>query len=84
MGQITKRAMINRGTFYDHFADKYALFDHIIRKTFLDTLVKHNLTACQFSEKNLRALIAATADYFVYLNAQCPPQERQLRPIAEG
>jgi hypothetical protein len=29
-------------------------------------------------------LIQATCDYFVHLNAQCPPVERQSCPIAEG
>lgn len=84
VGKIAKRAMINRGTFYDHFTDKYALFDHIIRKTFLETLVRHDLQACTFSGENVHRLIEATADYFLYLNAQCPPAERHFRPIAEG
>ena len=84
VGQITKRAMINRGTFYDHFLDKFALFDHIIRKTFIETLKRHDLQACTFTSANLRRLIEATAAYFLYLNTQCPPTERQMRPIAEG
>ena len=83
VGKIAKRAMINRGTFYDHFMDKYALFDHIIRKTFLETLLRHELTTCDFTEENVRGLIVATADYFVYLNAQCPPTERHGKPIDE-
>lgn len=84
VGRIAERAVINRGTFYDHFTDKYALFDHIVRKTFLETLLRHELTTCACTEENVRGLIRATADYFVYLNAQCPPTERHGRPIAEG
>ena len=84
VGQITERAMINRGTFYDHFMDKYALFDHIIRQTFLERLMQYDLQACTFSGENVQRLIEATASYFLYLNVQCPPAEREFRPIAEG
>jgi AcrR family transcriptional regulator len=35
---ITDRATVNRATFYAHFEDKYALFDHIVRETFQQTL----------------------------------------------
>lgn len=84
VGQITKRAGINRGTFYDHFNDKYSLFDHTIRKTFQEKLLQYGLTSCDFTLENMGDLIAATVDYFVYLNEACPPKERQFRPIAEG
>lgn len=84
VGQIAQRARINRGTFYDHFDDKYALFDHIIRKTFQETVSRQGLTACEFTPDNVRGLIAATVEYFLYLNKACPPTERQFRPIAEG
>ncbi|MCB0032977.1 MAG: TetR family transcriptional regulator [Anaerolineales bacterium] len=85
VGEITTRAMINRATFYDHFVDKYALFDHIVRKTFQETIRQHGLEpTCPFSQENLGRLIEATGNYFVYLNSQCPPAERQFRPIAEG
>ncbi|GHO97281.1 TetR/AcrR family transcriptional regulator [Reticulibacter mediterranei] len=32
--EITERANVNRGTFYDHFADKYALLETLIRDEF--------------------------------------------------
>src|SRR5690606_34566865 len=35
---ITERAMVNRGTFYDHFADKQALADYTLRQMFRGVL----------------------------------------------
>lgn len=83
IGEITDRAGLNRATFYGHFFDKYALFSHMVRKTFLETLHEHVQEGAAFSPQNMRALIAAVCSYFVYLNAQCPPSDRQLRPVAE-
>lgn len=80
---ITRRAGINRSTFYAHFFDKYALFSHIVRKTFLQTVEEQLGPEAAFSQENLLALVRAACHYFVYLNSQCPPSDRQLRPVAE-
>jgi len=80
---ITSRAGINRSTFYAHFFDKYALFSHIVRQTFLQTVGEQLSQEAEFSEENLLALMRAVCLYFVYLNSQCPPSDRQLRPVAE-
>ncbi|MCA9971267.1 MAG: TetR/AcrR family transcriptional regulator [Anaerolineales bacterium] len=80
---VTRRAGINRATFYAHFFDKYALFSHIVRKTFLQTLGEYISADAAFSQENLLALVRAVCHYFVYLNSQCPPTDRQLRPVAE-
>lgn len=83
VGEITRRAGINRATFYSHFYDKYALFSHTIRRTFQHTLEQHLPPGAPLSRANVRALVAAVCHYFVYLNSQCPPSDRQLRPVAE-
>lgn len=83
VGDITGRADINRATFYAHFFDKYALFSHIVRKTFLQTLGEHLPDDAEFCWENLLALVHAVCHYFVFLNSQCPPSDRQLRPVAE-
>lgn len=81
---VTARAGINRATFYAHFFDKYALFSHIVRQTFLQTLAEYVPAGVAYSPENLQALVRAVCHYFVYLNSQCPPADRQLRPVAEG
>ena len=66
----------------DNF-DKYALFSHVVRKTFLQTLREHLPADAAYSPENVQALVRAVCHYFVYLNSQCPPSDRQLRPVAE-
>lgn len=83
VGEITKRAKINRATFYSHFFDKYALFSHVVRKTFLQTLQEYLPADAAYSPENIKALVLAVCHYFVYLNSECPPSDRQLRPVAE-
>ena len=83
VGDIANRAGINRATFYSHFFDKYALFSHVVRKTFLLTLREHLPADAAYSPENVQALVRAVCHYFVYLNSQCPPSDRQLRPVAE-
>lgn len=83
VGEITRRAGINRATFYSHFYDKYALFSNTVRKTFQRTLNQYLPTGAQLSPTNMQALVAAVCHYFVYLNSQCPPSDRELRPVAE-
>lgn len=83
VGDITKRAEINRATFYSHYFDKYALFSHVVRKTFLQTLREYLPVDAAYSPENVKALVLAVCHYFVYLNSECPPSDRQLRPVAE-
>lgn len=83
VGEITRRAGINRATFYSHFYDKYALFSFTVRRTFQRTLDQHLPPGALLNRANVHALVAAVCQYFAYLNSQCPPSDRQLRPVAE-
>ena len=81
---ITIAANINRSTFYAHFTDKFDLFNHIIRKTFRQTLSSYIPEGTPYAIALIPKLVQATFDYFVFLNSQCPPEERLLRPVAES
>lgn len=80
---ITDRATINRSTFYAHFDDKYMLFDHIIRQTFMQTIKSKVPLSAEFSMNNLRSLIIAVCDYLTQLNRQFCPTDLQLKPVIE-
>lgn len=80
---ITDGATINRSTFYAHFDDKYMLFDHIIRQTFMQSIKSKVPLSAEFSLKNLRSLIIAVCDYLTQLNRQCLPTGLQFKPVIE-
>jgi AcrR family transcriptional regulator len=71
--EITERANVHRGTFYAHFADKYALLEAIIREEFRDVLTSILPSEPQWGRKTLHLLIETTLDYFKSMYRQCPP-----------
>jgi AcrR family transcriptional regulator len=59
---IVDRAQVNRGTFYTHFVDKYALLDVVIRAGFQDHLATMLPPAPTWNKATLRLLIRAVLD----------------------
>ena len=80
---ITARAEINRATFYAHFQDKYALLDHSNRQAFQEELEKRTLSACHYSEENLKAVIVTVCEFIAGASLGCRPAENQFEPLLE-
>ncbi|MEO8609419.1 MAG: TetR family transcriptional regulator [Chloroflexota bacterium] len=78
---ITDRANISRGTFYAHFADKYALIDLIMREDFQRTVSTLSLES-GWNKTTLQTLIQIILDYFktVY---QRHHREHDIAPLIE-
>jgi AcrR family transcriptional regulator len=68
---ITRRAGVNRATFYAHFADKYALLDHTIREGFRAEIDQRMLNACHYTLENLHALIVAVCEFVRSSRSHC-------------
>ncbi len=81
---IARRAEINRATFYAHFPDKYALLQYSIRHAFADELQKRTLSACHYSEENLRALVMTVCDFVAQSGQQCKSGSGQFHALVEG
>lgn len=80
---IADRATVNRATFYAHFEDKFALFDHVIHETFKKTLKSKLTDSCKFSLDNLKLLILAVCEYLAHLNGHCTAADKEFRPFIE-
>ncbi len=61
---ITDRANVNRGTFYLHFTDKYALMDATIREDLQHLWSRSLPTNASWNKSTLRLLIRTLLDYF--------------------
>ena len=61
--EITERANVNRGTFYAHFADKYALLNMISREEFRHLLEGKLPPDPQWERRTLQLLIQAVLDH---------------------
>ena len=74
--EITDRAMINRATFYDHFADKYELFDYCIKMMFQEHLEKTISDTNRLTYNNLNDLTLSLLSFLSQFNRHCSPSER--------
>ncbi len=61
---IAQRANVNRGTFYLHFADKYALLNTVTREQFRLYLASQLPPVVQWNRQTLPLLIQAVLDNF--------------------
>ena len=69
---LAERATVNRVTFYDHFDDKYALFDSLIGESFRELLLARlaeGKGCCR--DKVLCPLFLALCDYLAKLDSCC-------------
>lgn len=80
---ISRRATVNRATFYAHFADKYALGNDIMRQDF-DVLMKGRLTgSIEDPHQYLRSLLLAVTDHWAALNTHCKKSFRLFESLVE-
>ena len=86
--QIAEGAIVNRGTFYAHFDDKFDLLEYMVKDSFQKMLDVRMASRETFSIENLRLLTLATCEFLARFSDKygpChgkdhPPIERQLQP----
>lgn len=71
---IAERAMVNRATFYDHFIDKYALFEHGMRTWFQQTLHSKLPADFGYCPSNLGLLIETLGEFLAQVEDHCRPR----------
>jgi AcrR family transcriptional regulator len=75
---ITVRAQLNRGTFYDHFIDKVDLLDYIIRDVFNRTLEERLAQSTTFHIGNIQLLIVTLCEMIQRLHEGCVPSDQEI------
>jgi AcrR family transcriptional regulator len=74
---ITDAATLNRATFYDHYTDKFALFDAMVAGDFLELLKKRNIRFDGTCSSAIEAIVLAICDYLKEIHTsekQCANQ----------
>src|SRR6266700_5592518 len=71
--EITERANVNRGTFYAHFSDKYALLEALIREEFQHRVINTFPPISQRDRRTLHVLIQTVLEDFKSVYRQCHP-----------
>ncbi len=83
---ITDTATLNRATFYDHYTDKYALFEAMIGGGFHQLLQDRNISFRESSPEALQSIIQAVCDYYIETHAdssECS-RHRSTGPLMES
>jgi AcrR family transcriptional regulator len=80
---VAERAEVNRGTFYAHFADKYALLEQVVGESFQDALLQRVPRGAPFTAENLELLTVAVLGFLGEFSSHCRPSDRTLTPLIE-
>jgi AcrR family transcriptional regulator len=80
--EITEAATVNRATFYDHYTDKFALFNAMIACDFHQSLAKRDIHFDGKCSSGLAAIILAVCDY-LSLHRACARQG-SFGPLIDG
>lgn len=81
---LTKKALINRATFYAHFPDKYALLDHTVNMLFRTEIEKRTLDGCRYSSENLKVLIRVVVEFQLQTNKEWAYRSQQFESLMES
>ncbi len=83
---ITEAAAVNRATFYDHYTDKFALFDATIAGGFHKLLEERNVRFDGTCSSGLETLILAVIDYLQQIHSDPAACTRQglFSPLMDG
>lgn len=79
---IADRANVNRGTFYAHYPDKYALLDELIHDEFQARLKESLPPEPRWNTQTLRLLVKVVLEHFEDEYHQCEPAE-VIDPLLE-
>jgi AcrR family transcriptional regulator len=78
---ITDAATVNRATFYDHYVDKYDLFNALIAADFEQLLAQRKVCLDESCASGLGAIVLAVGDFLKHVHcrqAGCSPQHAPL------
>ncbi len=78
---ITERAGVNRGTFYSHFEDKYAILEWWLREQFRQRVASPVLISEPWNLGTFRVLIQSVVEWFTQLHPLTRSADRSLIPL---
>ncbi|MBD3920345.1 TetR/AcrR family transcriptional regulator [Paenibacillus sp. PR3] len=79
---IADRADVNRGTFYEHFPDKFALLEQSIRDKFIQLLEREIPPDYGWHPEHIRVLVQTVLEHVRTLYGRCSPIDT-VNPLFE-
>ncbi|MFC3798977.1 TetR/AcrR family transcriptional regulator [Cohnella sp. GCM10012308] len=84
IGDITKRATINRATFYAHYADKYELMEDALSQMFKDSLMQKLSCHADLNRATLTGIIVTLCEFHANFSTQCARSYEAMSPYIEN
>lgn len=84
IGDITKRATINRATFYAHYADKYELMEDALSQMFKESLMQKLSCHAELSRATLTGIIVTLCEFHENFSRQCARSYEAMNPYIES
>lgn len=81
---ITDAATLNRATFYDHYADKFALLECMVGSRFHELLAERGVTFEGTCSAALKAIVLGVCDYLAAMPRVDCERQRQMEPHMES
>ncbi|QBD76593.1 TetR/AcrR family transcriptional regulator [Ktedonosporobacter rubrisoli] len=83
VNDLAEQAGLNRGTFYLHFTDKYALLDDYIREEFQHVLLARLSPSASLSRETLHLLALTTLEYLAQTYERCRSSDKPVESLLE-
>lgn len=84
ISDITNKAMINRATFYYHFADKYELFEVVTRESLLKNVRSELAENKNFCENTLKNVFLSLTQFHNELSDMCTKSYEDMATNTEA
>jgi len=81
---IAEAATLNRATFYDHYADKFALLECVVAVRFSDLLAKRGVRFEAGCSSALRAMVLGVCDFLADVPRMECERQMQMEPHMEA
>ncbi len=81
---IADAATLNRATFYDHYADKFALLECMVGTRFQELLDKRGVKFDGGCSSALRAIVLGVCDFLAGVRGLACERQRQMEPHMES
>jgi AcrR family transcriptional regulator len=81
---IAEAATVNRATFYDHYADKYALLECMVGTRFAELLAARGVEFDGNCSQALRAMVLGVCDYLACTPGLKSERQIQMEPHLEA
>jgi len=81
---ISERSTLNRGTFYDHFADKFALLEAMMAERLSGLIAKRMEQPPKTCKDALRKTILAACDFLGETASGCQKRQKRFEQLSEA